>query len=59
VLVEVEEIQTYQIILELQELLQQSLGVLQQSLAVVAVLVKLLENLVDLVVVKEDQAHLE
>jgi hypothetical protein len=59
VLVEVEEIQTYQIILELQELLQQSLGVLQQSLVVVAVLVKLLENLVDLAVVKEDQAHLE
>jgi len=59
VAVELEEIQTYQIILELQELLQQSLGVLQQSLVVVGALVRLLENLVDRVVVKEDQVHLE
>jgi hypothetical protein len=59
VAVELEEIQTYQIILDLQELLQQSLGVLQQSLVVVGALVRLLENLVDRVVVKEDQVHLE
>tara|TARA_R100001086_G_scaffold26433_1_gene12424 strand:+ start:131 stop:307 length:177 start_codon:yes stop_codon:yes gene_type:complete len=54
VLVGQEQIQTYQIIEELQEMLQQLLGVLQQFLEVEEALMKLLDFLVALVVEREE-----